>query len=204
MSSAINFVLLSFLEMKKIFLSISFIVYLIFLFPYSNTMANEEAPYDIVHKTDIYEIRNYSDRLVVQVINRSDDNSFRKLFNYISGANNTSEEIKMTIPVTQTIKDNESFMQFYLPSKFTKEITPIPSNPDIEIATIKEGYFAVIKYSGRSSDKNFVKYSKILYQKLLEDQILVKGSAIKATYNGPFTLPILRRNEAMFNVDWKN
>ena len=204
MSSAINFVLLSFLEMKKIFLSISFIVYLIFLFPYSSTMANEEAPYDTVHKTDIYEIRNYSDRLVVQVINRSDDNSFRKLFNYISGANNTSEEIKMTIPVTQTIKDNESFMQFYLPSKFTKEITPIPSNPDIKIATIKEGYFAVIKYSGRSSDKNFVKYSKILHQKLLEDQILIKGSAIKATYNGPFTLPPFRRNEVMFNVDWKN
>ena len=190
--------------MKKIFLSISFIVYLIFLFPYSNTMANEEAPYDIVHKTDIYEIRNYSDRLVVQVINRSDDNSFRKLFNYISGANNTSEEIKMTIPVTQTIKDNESFMQFYLPSKFTKEAIPIPSNPDIEIATIKEGYFAVIKYSGRSSDKNFVKYSKILHQKLLEDQILIKGSAIKATYNSPFTLPPFRRNEAMFNVEWKN
>ena len=191
-------------EMKKLFLLISFVIYLILLFPYSATMANEEAPHNIVHKTDIYEIRHYSDRLVVQITNRSDDNSFRKLFNYISGANNTSEEIKMTIPVTQTIKHNESFMQFYLPSKFTKEITPIPSNPDIEIATIKEGYFAVIKYSGRSSDKNFIKYSKILYQKLLEDQILIKGSAIKATYNGPFTLPPFRRNEAMFNVDWKN
>ena len=165
-------------------------------------MANEEAPYDIVYKTDIYEIRHYSDRLVVQVINRSDNNSFRKLFNYISGANNISKKIKMTIPVTQSKKDNESFMQFYLPSKFTKETIPIPSNLDIKITTIKEGYFAVIKYSGRSSDKNFVKYSKILYQKLLEDQILVKGSAIKATYNGPFTLPFFRRNEAMFNVNW--
>ena len=190
--------------MKKLFLLIGFVIYLIFLFPYSVTMANEEAPHNIVHKTDIYEIRHYSDRLVVQTTNRSDDNSFRKLFNYISGANNNSEEIKMTIPVTQTQKDNESFMQFYLPSKYTKETIPLPSNSDIEIATIKEGYFAVIKYSGRSSDKNFLKYSEILYQKLLEDQILVKGSAIKATYNGPFTLPILRRNEAMFNVDWKN
>ena len=109
----------------------------------------------------------------------------------------------MTIPVTQTIKDNESFMQFYLPSKFTKETTPIPSNPDIEIATIKEGYFAVIKYSGRSSDKNFEKHSEILKQKLLKDQISIKGFAIKATYNGPFTLPPFRRNEAMFNVSWK-
>ena len=190
--------------MKKIFLSISFIVYLTSLVPYSKAMANEEAPYDIVHKTDIYEIRHYSDRLVVQAINRNEDNSFRKLFNYISGANNNSEKIKMTVPVTQTIEDNELFMQFYLPSKFNKETTPIPTNPDIEIATIKEDYFAVIKYSGRSSDKNFEKYSKILKQKLLEDEILIKGSAIKATYNSPFTLPLLRRNEAMFNVDWKN
>ena len=38
--------------MKKIFLSISFIVYLILLFPYSNTMANEEPPYKVVHKTE--------------------------------------------------------------------------------------------------------------------------------------------------------
>jgi hypothetical protein len=167
-------------------------------------MANEEASYSVVHKTDIYEIRHYSDRLVAQVINKGDNNTFRKLFNYISGANNNSEKIKMTVPVTQPIKDNELFMQFYLPSKFNKETTPIPTNPDIEIATIKEDYFAVIKYSGRSSDKNFEKYSKILKQKLLEDEILIKGSAIKATYNGPFTLPFFRRNEAMFNVDWKN
>jgi len=190
--------------MKKIFLLISFIVYLISLVPYSKAMANEEAPYDIVHKTNIYEIRHYSDRLVAQVINKSDNNAFRKLFNYISGANNNSEKIKMTVPVTQPIEDNELFMQFYLPSKFNKETTPIPTNPDIEIATIKEDYFAVIQYSGRSSDKNFEKYSKILKQKLLEDEILIKGSAIKATYNGPFTLPLFRRNEAMFNVDWKN
>jgi len=118
-------------------------------------MAYEESPYNVVYKTDIYEIRLYSDRLVVQVINRGEDNSFRKLFNYISGANEASEEIKMTIPVTQTKKDNESFMQFYLPSKFNKETMPIPNNPDIEITTIQEGYYAVIKYSGRASDKNF-------------------------------------------------
>ena len=167
-------------------------------------MATEEAKYNIVHKNDIYEIRYYSDRLVVQVVSRSDNNSFRKLFNYISGANNSSEEIKMTIPVTQTTKGNETFMQFYLPSKFTKETIPIPSNPDIEIAVIREGYFAVIKYSGRSSDKNFLKYSRILYQKLLEDKVSVNGYAIKATYNSPFTLPVFRRNEAMFNVNWKN
>ena len=133
--------------MKKIFLLLSFIVYLVFILPYSITMAYEEAPYDIVHKTDTYEIRHYSDRLVVQVVNKGGNNSFRKLFNYISGANKKSEKIKMTVPVTQAIEDNEFFMQFYLPSKYNKETTPVPTNSDIEIATIKEGYFAVIELS---------------------------------------------------------
>ena len=183
---------------------IIFIVYIFFLLPYSTTMANEEASYDVVHKTDIYEVRYYSDRLVAQVTNKGDNNSFRKLFNYISGENKNSEKIAMTIPVTQTKKDGELFMQFYLPSKFNKETTPIPTNPDLEITTIKEGYFAVIKYSGRSSDKNFEKHNKILKQKLLEDKISIKGLAIKASYNSPFTLPPFRRNEVMFNVDWNN
>ena len=190
--------------MKKILLSISFIVYLVFLFPYSITMANEEAPYDVIHKTDIYEVRHYSDRLVVQIIKTNDSRSFRQLFNYISGGNRNAQKIEMTVPVTQTKKDNKLFMQFFLPSIFTKETAPTPSNPDIEINTIGEGYFAVIKYSGRSSDNNFEKYSKILKQKLLEDKILIKGLAIKASYNSPFTLPPFRRNEIMFSVDWNN
>jgi len=190
--------------MKKILLLISFIVYLIFLFPYSIAMANEEPPYDVVHKSDIYEIRHYSDRLVVQVIKISDNRSFRQLFNYISGGNSNEQKIEMTIPVTQNKKDNKSFMQFFLPSRFTKETAPTPSNPDIEIVTIKEGYYAVIKYSGRASDKNFEKHSEILREKLLEDKISIIGSAIKATYNGPYTLPFFRRNESMFNIYWKN
>ena len=157
--------------MKNLLLKINFIVCLIFLFSYSTTMANEEASYNVVQKNDIYEIRYYSDRLIVQVANKEDDNSFRKLFNYISGQNKNSEKIKMTIPVTQTKKDGVMYMQFYLPSKFNKETTPIPNNPNVEVSIIPEGYFAVLQFSGRSSDKNFDKHQKILEQKLLEDNI---------------------------------
>jgi len=165
-------------------------------------MANEEAPFKIVHKNEIYEVRYYSDRLVVQVMNKNNNNSFRKLFNYISGANKDSKKISMTIPVTQTKDNNETYMQFYLPSKFTKETIPSPTNPEVKISTIKEGFFAVIRYSGRASESNFDKHSKILENKLKEDNILINGLPIKATYNSPFTLPMFRRNEAMFNVNW--
>jgi len=176
---------------------------LVFVLSTNATMASEEVKFDIVHKTETYEIRKYSERLIAQAVNGKNNTTFRKLFNYIAGANNFAKKIEMTTPVTQAKENNVSFMQFYLPSKFNKKTTPIPSNPDVKIILLKEGYFAVIKYSGRSSDKNFTKYSNILHEKLLEDKILINGLAIKATYNPPWTLPLFRRNEAMFNVKWE-
>ncbi len=166
-------------------------------------MANEEAKYDVVKSNEIYEIRKYSDRLAVQALNTNQNNSFRKLFNYISGDNETNEEIKMTIPVTQMEKKGNMTMQFYLPSKFNKDNIPNPLRPDVEIINIVGGYYAVVRYSGRASDKNFIKHQEILENELKKDNISIVGPAIKATYNGPFTLPMLRRNEAMFEVNWK-
>ena len=186
--------------MKKI---VFFIFYSIVIFSYSNVMANEEAKYDVVKSNEIYEIRKYSDRLAVQALNTNQNNSFRKLFNYISGDNETNEEIKMTIPVTQMEKKGNMTMQFYLPSKFNKDNIPNPLRPDVEIINIEGGYYAVVRYSGRASDKNFIKHQEILENELKKDNISIVGPAIKATYNGPFTLPMLRRNEAMFEVNWK-
>ena len=178
-------------------------IFLIVLFSYSHAMAYEEPPFNIVYQTDVYEIRHYVDRLAIQATYTKQNSSFRNLFNYISGANTNSEKVKMTIPVTEFEKSSEMVMQFYLPSKFTMQTAPIPTDPRVELVTVVEGYYAVIKYSGRLTDKNFDKHKKILKENLLADKIEIIGPAIKATYNGPFTLPILRRNEAMFHVDWK-
>ena len=185
--------------MKNFFL---IIFYSIFLFNYSNVMASEEAKYQIVKSTDIYEIRKYSDRLAVQVVSTTGDNSFRKLYNYISGNNEKKQEIKMTIPVTQTEKSGNMTMQFYLPSKFSIENVPDPTNTDVEVINIEGGYYAVIRYSGRASEENFIKHKNILEDQLIKDNISIQSPPIKAIYNSPFTLPIMRRNEAMFRVKY--
>ena len=189
--------------MIKLVLFFRLKIFLTLLFIYSHAMAYEESPFNIVHQTDIYEIRHYVDRLAVQATYTNQNSSFRNLFNYISGANIDSEKIQMTTPVTQSEESSEMVMQFYLPSKFTKKTAPVPTDPKVELITIEEGHYAVIKYSGRLTDKNFNKHKKILKENLIEDKIEIIGPAIKATYNGPFTLPILRRNEAIFHVDWK-
>jgi len=105
-------------------------------------MAYEEANYEVVKQNKIYEIRKYSDRLAIETITSNEESSFRKLFNYISGNNESKEEISMTTPVTQIEK-----------------------------------------------------------KELKKNNIIILSSAIKATYDKPFTLPILRRNEAMFKID---
>ena len=79
-------------------------------------MAYEEANYSIIYQNEIYEIRNYSDRLAIQVNYSNQGNGFRRLFNYISGSNIDSTKINMTIPATQFNENGNNVMQFFLPS----------------------------------------------------------------------------------------
>ena len=167
-------------------------------------MANEEAKYEVVQSSDVYEIRKYSDRLAIQVASKIGNNSFRKLFNYISGNNDKNQKIEMTVPVTVMEKSGNMTMQFYLPSKFDKNNLPNPTSSDVEVITIEGGYYAVIRYSGRASENNFIKHKNILEDELFKDNIAIKSPAIKATYNSPFTLPLMRRNEAMFKIEYKD
>jgi len=177
-------------------------------------MALEEPEFVIIKSFSEYEIRKYKDRLAVQVEYSNNDRGFQYLFNYISGANINAEKIDMTtpvtqsikidmtIPVTQSLKDDKMVMQFFLPSKFTINTAPKPTNERVSLVIIEGGYYAVIRYSGRSTDKNYYKKFEELKKYLKKDKIEIIENGIKATFNGPFTLPPLRRNEAMVKIKW--
>ena len=188
--------------MNIIYLRILILIFGVSLFTTNSIMAYEEADYETVYQTEQFDVRFYGERLVVQTSYGDQDGGFRKLFNYISGSNDSSEKIAMTIPVTQSDPGEGMVMQFYLPSKFDKESTPNPDDESLEISTIDAGYYAVMKFSGRSKEKNFNKHSEILKKELVKEKIEIIGPSIKATYNGPFTLPRFRRNESMFLVSW--
>ena len=178
------------------------------------TMALEEPKYEIIKSNKDYEIRKYNNRLAIQTEYSYENSGFRYLFNYISGENNMSEKVSMTVPVTQSVKidmtspvtqfnkNGKMVMQFYLPSKFTLENAPKPTNSRVNLVTMEGGHFAVLKYSGSSSDKNYLKKLNKLKDSLKKDKIEMLDSGTKATFNGPFTLPILRRNEAMIEIKW--
>tara|TARA_B110000438_G_C15819454_1_gene653650 strand:+ start:1725 stop:2231 length:507 start_codon:yes stop_codon:yes gene_type:complete len=165
-------------------------------------MAYEEATYSVVYQNDVYEVRNYNDRLAIQANYTNQSEGFRKLFNYISGSNIDAKKISMTIPATQSNENGSKVIQFFLPSNFTKTNAPKPNDTAVKLVIIKQGYYAIIRYSGQLSENNFVKHKNILKDHLLKDKIEIISPSIRATYNGPFTLPFFRRNEVMFRVVW--
>jgi len=177
-------------------------------------MSYEEPEYSIVKKTDVYEVRQYKRRTVAEVTYGEEDSGFRVLFDYISGANKGSKEVEMTIPVTQskeidmtvpvtqsTTGDKMS-MRFFLPMQYSKQNAPEPNDERVRIIDLPAEYFAVISYSGFASDGNFEEHYTELKAALDKDGMVIKGPPIKATYNSPFTLPFLRRNEAMYPLEW--
>ena len=181
---------------------LTFIFYILSIFYYSSAMAYEEPQFEVIMSYEIFEVRKYSDRLAVETIETGQNNNFRKLFNYISGKNENNEKIQMTTPVTQVKKNGNTSMQFFLPSKFDLSNAPKPISNDIKIISIKSGHYAVLRYSGRTSDKNFIKHKEILEIELKKKGISIISQPIKATYDSPFTLPMNRRNEVMFKIEY--
>ena len=143
------------------------IILLFNIFSIKQTMSYEEPKYKTIKTSDVYEIREYDDRLAVEIEYSNEDSGFRYLFNYISGENKSSEKVKMTVPVTQSVKinmttpvtqstqDGKMKMQFFLPSKFTLENAPQPTNKRVNLIIIKGGVYAVISYSGRLTNRNY-------------------------------------------------
>jgi len=191
-----------------------FLISIVFIATSMPAMSYEEPQYKVIKKTNIYEVRRYGQRTVAQAKYDKEDSGFRILFDYISGKNESttdvamtipvaqSTEINMTVPVTQTNTRGKMVMQFFLPKKYTKETAPRPKDSRVNIIDLPAAYYAVISYSGFASEGNFQKHHRELKNELDESGITVSGPPIKATYNSPFTLPFFRRNEAMYPLNW--
>jgi hypothetical protein len=199
---------------------------LIFIFWGTNLSALEEPKYSVLKEYENFEIRNYDSYLVAEVdiegsYNKTGNEAFRILAGYIFGDNQSSTKMNMTAPVeSEAIQTSERMnmtapvfsnknvngytYRFVMESKYTQETLPVPNNSKIRITEIRDRVMAVISFSGRWSQKNFEKHEQILVNDLKNEGIGVASEAIYARYNAPFTPWFLRRNEIMFEIEYKN
>jgi len=185
----------------------------------ATSVAAESPDYIVVVDQGKFQIRDYAPMLVAQTRVSSDSSAarntaFRRLFDYISGENRgrqgletkspttaaESAKIAMTSPVTTVDSDEEFLMQFVVPREYDARTVPIPSSALVEVVTLPAERVAVLRYSGRSSIGNFQRAERALRVELEQRGITATGVARQAVYNGPFTPPFLRTNEAIVPI----
>ncbi len=106
----------------------------------------------------------------------------------------------MTAPVMMTGSIDNSLMSFVMPEDFTLVSTPKPTNPDVKVSELKDYKVAAIQFSGTMSDSNVKEYSGILTSWITQNGFTAISEPVKASYNGPSTLPMFRRNEILIEV----
>ena len=183
-------------------------------------MSNVETPsYKVIQSKGKIEIRELDPMVIaeVQVVGRRKDaisSGFKLLADYIFGNNISqenidttatiqrpaSEKIAMTAPVQQQLANNSWLVSFVMPSEYNLEDLPKPKNVEVKLKNVPLKRFVTIQFSGTSSDENLAKHKKLLVEFIKTNSISVTGTSKYAFYNPPWTLPLMRRNEVMFEV----
>ena len=88
-----------------------------------------------------------------------------------------------------------------MPSKYSMETLPEPKNDRVRLKEIMTKKFVVIKFSGTNSNENVTKHENQLMNYIEANQIKIIDSPKYAFYNAPWTLPFMRRNEVMIEIN---
>ena len=182
----------------------------------------EQPPYEVVdHLSHDVEIRRYGARLVAETLVEAADPeagqnaAFKLLAAYIFGANRSREGISMTAPVevrsetiamtapveTSLAGANQYRMRFFLPATLTLETAPQPSDARVHLLVAPERTVAVLRFTGTGGEAALAKREQELLQVLQTSRWRALGAPATFYYDPPWTIPFLRRNEAVVAVE---
>ena len=201
-----------------------FFLAMILLLSGGAAMSIEQPTYNVVYAADGIEYRQYEPYLVAETLmeditsySAAGNEGFRRLFRYISGANEGSNKISMTAPVaqapawgekidmtgnlTQTLSTQGWSLAFMLPSKYSLDTVPEPTDPRVRIRRVPARSVAVLRYNGRWTENNRVSAEIDLRKKLADANVEIIGAVDSAMFNSPFMLPLFRRNEVHAPID---
>ena len=202
--------------MKKIYP-----IYVVFFAMFTAcSQSYEEPKYELLKSYSPFEVRQYGGYLEASVtvdssFDKAGSEAFPILFDYISGENLSQQEINMTAPVIQEsegvkIKMTARVTQesdggtyrvaFVMPSKWTLETLPKPTDSRIMIEEKAPSKVAVIGYSGTWSTSNYDEHLAQLQDWIKKENLSPLSSPVWARYNSPFSLWFMRRNEIQIEV----
>jgi hypothetical protein len=181
-------------------------------------VGTEEPHYIGKPLTSSVEIRRYGPRIAAETTvaageDRARNIGFRRLANYIFGANHRAEAISMTAPVAQQpnrggdeiamtapvvqsrATDDRWTIRFFMPSKWSMDTLPSPDDENVSLVTVPGETVAVLRFSGDRSAQAVSARSQELLDVLRDKGIDTDGDPVAWFYDPPWTLPFRRRNE---------
>ncbi len=193
-------------------------------------MATEEPKYVLLEKSEPFELRAYAPQIVAEVsvegdLDAASNQGFRLIAAYIFGKNQVTEKIAMTAPVGIESSDqnksakiamtapvgieasrspentgNQWTVSFVMPSEYTMTSLPRPLNPQVKIREVPPEKRAVITFSGFYNAEKVQEKTQALLDWVRLKNLKTIGEPQFARYNPPWTLPFMRRNEVMIQV----
>ena len=181
----------------------------------------EEAGYAVIAEEGAFEVRDYGPLVVAETrveggMGENQNRAFFRLFDYISGENEVGQEIAMTAPVFQQPEGTKIAMTapvfqertesgwsmaFVLPREFSLETAPRPTSAAVVLREVPATRMAVVRYSGLRSEQALERHTERLLAWISEQELETRSGPRSAAYDPPFTVPFLRRNEVLIEVE---
>jgi len=191
----------------------------------------ERVPYTRVGEIDGVELRRYPETVRVRTTAPSQGTAFRRLFRYIDGSNEGGAEVSMTAPVETGEESGEEIemtapvetergesismtapvetddaeggvtMSFFLPSSYTPETAPEPTNDAVELVVDAPRTMAVLTFSWWTPALRVRQKERELQSVLDDAGIETISEPVLWRYDAPFTPPFRRTNEVLVEVD---
>lgn len=182
----------------------------------------EEAKYSVVAKSNGYEIRRYDPSIVAVAampsMGREDTGAaFRAIAGFIFGGNEKQQSIAMTAPVIMDTKGASEkiamtapvlmeggTMKFVMPGKY-KSIAdlPKPNDPRVKLIEQPARTVAALRFSWYASQDRFTQKAAELSGLLARDGIKATSQPYLASYDPPFSMPLLKRHDVLIDIEAK-
>ena len=179
----------------------------------------EDPQFTVERRIGDVEIRQYGPRIAAETTIDADEEAsrnegFRRLAGYIFGANTGRTKIAMTAPVAQQSEKiamtapvaaqrdagGKWVIRFFMPSEHSLDSLPTPNDDRVRLVSVEPERVAVLRYAGLPNPRAVSAKADELLKALRDNKIKAAGNPLSWFYDPPWTLPFLRRNEAVVSL----
>ena len=193
--------------------------------PFGFNIGIEEPQYRVVETLNNgIEIREYGNRIAAETTATGNDpakarsEGFEIIAGYIFGKNKNKQSIAMTSPVEINSKgksiemtspvevksgSGSMVMRFFMPSNYTMETLPLPTDSRVKLVELPKTKQAVFKFTGSTSNAAITAKTNALLEGIKPSRWSPAGPTSAYLYNAPWTIPFLRTNEVLVEVALK-